>query len=48
MHEIKRISTDMEVEDAKGILNKHSSKRSVVCHLVGSPCSLKTYLHHIL
>jgi hypothetical protein len=48
MHGIKRISTDMEVEDAKGRLNNHSSKRSVVGHLVGSPCALKTYQHHIL
>jgi hypothetical protein len=34
----KRISTDMEVEDAKGRLNNHSAKRPAVGPFVGSPC----------
>ena len=33
----KRISTDMEVEDVKAILNNHYAKRHVVSYLIGSP-----------
>ena len=33
----KRISIDMEVEDAKARLNKHSAKRPVVSCFISSP-----------